>query len=641
MSKYDFGYELEEGSTNQWAFNIIEPNTRVLELGASIGNLTKHLHEEKSCVVDIVEIDEEAGKKASKFAKISLLGSVDGDLENENWYKKLLSEKYQYIVILDVLEHLRNPRRVLERVQSLLTEEGKVVLSVPNIAHNSIIVNLWNNKFEYTEYGLLDKTHVHFFTFNSLAEMLNDAHLYIELEDAIYKDLGESEIQNGYQEVPQGIEYFLKTRKYAEIYQYLLVAGKKHKKNHKKIEITKPVGSLYTSIALINGLSENRIEILSDLPDIYLKIDLSKYDNPESVRFIPVEKPCIVKMLKIWGNGKGYKEKLNYNWTTGVSVNKEDIILANEQQEINIELDKQYQTIEISCLCALLNIDQEQLFLPVFSELKYGLDATNQNLSKIQLELEQVKSNWKETKYDLNKTRQALENTEKNLKLSYQNLENQKKDLEKKTEDLIIYREKNQELKNFLTKHTSFTSVVLFDGLLKKQVILSNDGKVIKAELEMKNFMDSESIRFVPSDKNCIITNLKVHGITDKGIERLNYNWTTGINIDEENIFLLDNYREINFLLKQKYKEIKISCSCFLINGDNIQDLHSKLHNWEDERRKLKQSNNSLRESNYSLRLENMNTKAENETLLQSVKEFESTWLYKLFKKGKGVIWKR
>ena len=59
MSKYDFGYDIEAGSTMEWAFSIIKNNSEILELGPAIGTLTKHLKEEKNCSIDIVEIDEE------------------------------------------------------------------------------------------------------------------------------------------------------------------------------------------------------------------------------------------------------------------------------------------------------------------------------------------------------------------------------------------------------------------------------------------------------------------------------------------------------------------------------------------------------------------------------------------------------
>lgn len=118
MSKYDFGYQLEAGSTNEWAFQMVQENSRVLEIGPAIGNLTSHLVKDKHCTVDIVEIDEEAGKKAAEFAQRAQIGSVDGNLNTDTWYHNLQPEKYDYVISLDVLEHLENPEHVLQNLKN-------------------------------------------------------------------------------------------------------------------------------------------------------------------------------------------------------------------------------------------------------------------------------------------------------------------------------------------------------------------------------------------------------------------------------------------------------------------------------------------------------------------------------------------
>ena len=79
------------------------------------------------------------------------------------WYDCIEGKRYDYIVILDVLEHLRNPQGVLNKVRECLQINGKILLSVPNLAHNAVLLKLLNDDFPYTELGLLDNTHVHFF----------------------------------------------------------------------------------------------------------------------------------------------------------------------------------------------------------------------------------------------------------------------------------------------------------------------------------------------------------------------------------------------------------------------------------------------------------------------------------------------
>lgn len=66
------------------------------------------------------------------------------------------------------MEHLHDPAEVLRRVKILLSDEGVILLSVPNIAHNAILLELMQNEFPYKKVGLLDDTHIHFFTYYSL-----------------------------------------------------------------------------------------------------------------------------------------------------------------------------------------------------------------------------------------------------------------------------------------------------------------------------------------------------------------------------------------------------------------------------------------------------------------------------------------
>lgn len=133
----------------------VQSGSKILELGASYGILTKFLYEEKNCAVDIVEIDRDAGEVAAEYARNSFYGEEQGDIEKEYWSRQLKDELYDYIIIADVLEHLYEPANVLDKVAELLKPEGKVLVSIPNIAHNSILANLYYDSFNYTSLGIL------------------------------------------------------------------------------------------------------------------------------------------------------------------------------------------------------------------------------------------------------------------------------------------------------------------------------------------------------------------------------------------------------------------------------------------------------------------------------------------------------
>lgn len=448
MSKYDFGYELESGSTNEWAFQSIPYGSKVLELGASVGNLTSHLVEKKNCIVDIVEIDQEAGEKASKWARIALVGNVEGDLNGDVWDRKLIGENYQYVVILDVLEHLMNPDQVIKKVKLLLGENGKIVVSVPNIAHNSVLVNLFNNKFDYTEFGLLDRTHIHFFTRESLTHLFSSNQLYIESENAILKNVGDTEINNSYSEVPQMVEFYLRTRNLANVYQFLYIVKKDDSDEYKDlIKDGRMKEYLYSSIVLVNGLEKNRIDLKTDLSKIDMIVDLKKYEDAQDVRFIPVEHNCIVSDLKVYGYLNDIEEQIFYNWSSGINVSSKEVILADMSREINFHLEKKYDKIRIKCVCVLINDNSLKNVQAIFEALKSNVDNMIRDLdliksekNRIEIELENLR---KQNDMQIREA-QAFEEENLLLKEINKSLEKKVNESEKLKLELI---EKNDEYK--------------------------------------------------------------------------------------------------------------------------------------------------------------------------------------------------
>lgn len=168
MGNYEKILDLKQDNALSQIISYITPCTKILEMGAYSGRLTKYLKEELNCLVDIVEIDDEAGAKAQKYARNSFLGQEHGDIEKYLWEKSLEDQKYDYIIFADVLEHLTNPETALERCKKFLTSTGCILCSIPNIAHNSILINLYYNTFRYTDTGLLDSTHRWFCGLNDL-----------------------------------------------------------------------------------------------------------------------------------------------------------------------------------------------------------------------------------------------------------------------------------------------------------------------------------------------------------------------------------------------------------------------------------------------------------------------------------------
>ncbi|MBP3489090.1 MAG: class I SAM-dependent methyltransferase [Roseburia sp.] len=379
--KYDFGYELEKGSTNEWAYNQISENSVVLELGAAIGNLTKHLKENKNCVVDIVEIDTESGTMASEFARNALLGDVDGNLNTDAWYQQLMDERYDYVVILDVLEHLDDPQRALGVVKKVLKDTGKVVTSIPNVSNNAVLVNLFNDKFEYTELGLLDRTHRYFMTYNTILEMTEKLGYNIDSIDAISKDIGTSEIPNSYEDVPEEVAYFLKTRKLGAAYQYLLILGKEELPTDNRLSRLEKTGVLYTSLVLFNGLSDEMLHIQNEGEKIDIQFEIPSDKSVDSIRFVPMEHACMIKGLKAAVRKENGEEvEICPNWTGGIELEDGGIILLKAPQEINWMLDGDEQSMTITCECTMLL----HSMLPYFDSCMATIRQENEKIASLE-----------------------------------------------------------------------------------------------------------------------------------------------------------------------------------------------------------------------------------------------------------------
>lgn len=153
--------------TQQKIIEIIGEDKTILEIGSSAGYMTK-IFLENGCKVDVVESDSEVISKIPKGTRKILNKSIEEALI----YKEL--NNYDFIIMADVLEHLVNPEQVLKKLLKIASDKTRLIISVPNIASWAMRKQLFfNGDFEYRESGLLDKTHLHFYTVNTLPKILS------------------------------------------------------------------------------------------------------------------------------------------------------------------------------------------------------------------------------------------------------------------------------------------------------------------------------------------------------------------------------------------------------------------------------------------------------------------------------------
>lgn len=217
MGKYNFDLELVHQNSLLLILEQIKSNTVVLEFGPANGRLTRYLKEQLGCQVYLVELDGEAGKEALRYG----VDLVIGDIEAYEWFEQFGNIRFDYIIFADVLEHLHCPLEVIKKSKLLLKETGSILLSVPNFAHNAVLINLLNHNFQYNSIGLLDNTHIHMFTKNSLEDMLREADLYPSRKMATYADTEGIEIPASLQQVPGIDAEYWKNRPFGEVYQFI------------------------------------------------------------------------------------------------------------------------------------------------------------------------------------------------------------------------------------------------------------------------------------------------------------------------------------------------------------------------------------------------------------------------------------
>ena len=214
--KYDFEMDLDEQSSVGKIAAQIKPGSKVLEFGPGNGRLTKHLIGAKQCEVSIVELDKELFDFVSEFAQDGFYG----DIESFEWANYYAGQTFDYVLFADVLEHLVDPGKTLKKVREFLNEEGEILITFPNLAHNSVMIDLFNNQLPWASYGLLDETHNSFYTHDGFQKVFEKAGLFINIEDYLYLAVGDTELKSTYEELPEAVRYDFKMRPFGEVYQY-------------------------------------------------------------------------------------------------------------------------------------------------------------------------------------------------------------------------------------------------------------------------------------------------------------------------------------------------------------------------------------------------------------------------------------
>ncbi len=217
MSVYDLGsIDMDApNSSHVLVVDLVGPGKRVLDVGCSTGYLGKELIS-RGCTVDGVEIEPEA----AEVARTHLRNVTVLDLDQDE-LTSVGEEQYDCIIFADVLEHLMRPQAALKQAVRLLAPGGSIVISVPNVAHGALRLGLLQGRWEYQETGLLDRTHIRFFTRSTLVELVHAAGLSVTRLRSTTLDPLASEIALDRENLPEALVSWVRTQEEAFNYQYV------------------------------------------------------------------------------------------------------------------------------------------------------------------------------------------------------------------------------------------------------------------------------------------------------------------------------------------------------------------------------------------------------------------------------------
>lgn len=175
MTKYEFSLNFSNPSTtHSIQARMVDESTMLLDVGCHAGTMGAALRDGKA--VKVIGIDTDL--EALKVAKTRLENAFIGSIEETGWVERIQEKGYtsfDTILFGDVLEHTRNPDLILREAASILKHNGNIIVSIPNVAYWRVRLGLLLGKWDYQDEGILDRTHLRFFTRSTIRELIETA----------------------------------------------------------------------------------------------------------------------------------------------------------------------------------------------------------------------------------------------------------------------------------------------------------------------------------------------------------------------------------------------------------------------------------------------------------------------------------
>ena len=231
MSIYSQQYSANKNkATNTSLSKIVDlinqNDTDILDVGCSSGYLDSLIKKKYPANITGIEINKQDATIAKKY--VDKIFNID--IENNNLSQ--INQKFDVIILADILEHLKNPDETLHRISLFLKPHGRIIASIPNFLHYSVKIKILTNNWGYENYGLLDKTHLKFFSFNTIKKTFQSSSLFINQVDYVVSDINNHGLQT--ELLTAGLPFIKDIFSFeSRVFQYIIVASK-NKKNQPK-----------------------------------------------------------------------------------------------------------------------------------------------------------------------------------------------------------------------------------------------------------------------------------------------------------------------------------------------------------------------------------------------------------------------